>query len=58
MLVLHKDAERAYGFVPVDGLADARIGMFPRPLLDEARQRGRAVIRVNINCNTVIVWSR
>lgn len=58
MQVVHKHARREYGFVPVEGLSDTRIGTFPRPLLNEARQSGWTVIGANTKSNIVFVWFR
>ena len=44
MLVLHDDPEREYAYGPADGLPDTKVGTFPQPLMDEARQRGWTVI--------------
>jgi hypothetical protein len=44
MLVLHDDAEREYAYGPAQGLPDSKVGTFPQPLFDEAKQNGWTVI--------------
>jgi phosphoglycolate phosphatase-like HAD superfamily hydrolase len=44
MLVFHDDAKREYAYGPANGLPDTKFGTFPQSLMDEAKQKGWAVI--------------
>jgi hypothetical protein len=44
MLVFHDDAEREYAYGPANGLPDTHFGTFSQSLMDEAKQKGWAVI--------------
>ncbi len=44
MLVLHDDGRREYAYGPARGLPDSKVGTFPAPLDDEAKQKGWTVI--------------
>ena len=43
LLVLHDDAAREYAYGPALGLPEPKLGAFPQPLYDEAKQAGWTV---------------
>ncbi|MFO1106212.1 MAG: HAD family hydrolase [Amaricoccus sp.] len=53
LLVLHDDAAREFAYGPANGLPDSRIGTFSQALMDEAKDRGWAVISMKDDWKTI-----
>jgi phosphoglycolate phosphatase-like HAD superfamily hydrolase len=53
LLVFHDDAEREYAYGPANDLADTKVGTFDQALMDEAKQRGWAVVSMKKDWKTI-----
>jgi len=53
MLVFHDDADREYAYGPANGLPDTKFGTFSQKLMDEAGQKGWAVISMKDDWRTI-----
>lgn len=56
MIVLHDDAEREYAYGPAQGLPDTRVGYFPQPLYDQAKDQGWRVISMKNDWKRVFAF--
>ncbi len=56
MLVLHDDPQREYAYGPAEGLPDTKVGTFSQALLNEAKNRGWAVISMKNDWKKVFAW--
>ena len=56
MLVLHDDPKREYAYGPAEGLPDTKVGTFSQTLLNEAKQRGWAIISMQKDWKKIFTW--
>jgi phosphoglycolate phosphatase-like HAD superfamily hydrolase len=56
MLLLHDDAQREYGYGPVQGLPDTKVGAFTPALYDEAKTKGWTVISMKADWKRIFAF--
>lgn len=56
MLVLHDDPKREYAYGPAEGLPETKVGTFSQALMNEAKQRGWAIISMQKDWKKIFAW--